>query len=154
MSKKNRFSMLEINNGDQSSEKMLNEKNPTPNEDIKKKPVKEVKTIIPNKEFEENLKKHKLKEQVKDLHLKKQVIQSNIIFVRKMAWIKISIGILIVAMVFKKYIFKTRSINIVGEDKAELIINKNVLTSQDIILIILVVVFTYLMFFYKDKKEK
>lgn len=154
MNKKNRFSMLEVGSEDKTSKQSPAEKIAKENPEVSKKLVKEMKTIIPNNEFEENLKKHKLKEQVKDIHVKKQVIESKILQIKRMAWIKIAIGIYIVVLVSKKYIWSDSRIKALGNGEGELIVTKQSLNQNDVILILLIIAFIYLSFFYKNTKDK
>ena len=154
MNKKNRFSMLEVGPEDKTAKLPSAENIANKNPEVSKKFVKEMKTIIPNNEFEENLKKHKLKEQIKDIHVKKQVIESKILQIKKMAWIKIAIGIYIVVLVSKKYIWDDSRIKALGNGEGELIVTKQSLNQNDVILIILIISFIYLSFFYKNTKDK
>lgn len=154
MNKKNRFSMLEVSPEDKTSKHSSSEKIAQENPEVPKKLVKEMKTIIPNNEFEENLKKHNLKEQIKDIHVKKQVIESKILQIKRMAWIKIAIGIYIVVLVSKKYIWSDSRIKALGNGEGELIVTKQSLNQNDVILILLIIAFIYLSFFYKNTKDK
>lgn len=158
MNKKNRFSMLEVEQVPEVSSKNTETKVDTSTPENIKKPIKEMKVIISNSEFEANLSKHKHHEQVKDqvkaIHLKKKVIESKIINIKKKAWLKILLGIFIILIVFKEYIWGKSSIKSLGNNEAEQIITKHALSSNDILLIILIIIFIYVAFFYEKNKDK
>jgi len=146
--------MLEVGSEDKTSKQSSAEEATEKNPKETNKPVKEMKVIIPNDEFENNLKKHSLKEQEKDIHLKKQVIESKILQIRQMAWIKIAIGLYIIVLVSKKYIWGVSKVKNLGDGEAELIITKQAFNLNDAILALLIVIFIYLSFFYKNTKDK
>lgn len=158
MNKKNRFSMLEVGQEPEASSKNTETKVDSCNPENIKKPIKEMKVIIANSEFEANLNKHKHHEQVKDqvkaIHLKKKVIESKILNIKKKAWLKILLGIFIILVVVKEYIWEQSTIKNLGNNEAELIITKYDLNSNSILLIILIIIFIYVAFFYEKNKDK
>lgn len=154
MDKKNRFSMLEVDS--------KHNKNVSPEESVdairgkasEAQQVPQFKIVVENEEFEKNLQKHKLKSREKEIALEKQAIHSSILKIKSTAWIKIILGIYILVMVAKKYIWGTKSLRRLDGNNAELIITKSALNGNDYVLILLIMVFIYLTFFKKNPKDK
>ena len=125
------------------------------NEQVEKSPAApQMKVIINNEEFEKNLNHYKLKSQEKEILQQKQVIESRILRIKKEAWIKIALGILIISLAAKKYLIGDRKIKYLGNDEAELTVTTSALNANDLVLIALIIVFIYYAFLKKNKKDK
>jgi hypothetical protein len=151
--KKNRFAMLEVESPIKEEIKKSVAKAetvPVPNE----KPRNLVTVLVPDEEFKENLKHHKLLAQQKEIPFQKKEIESKILRLKKEAWIKIVLGFFIVAMAIKKFVsaLESRSMKDLGDNHYEVTVQHNQMTIVDYVLIALVIAFV--IYFYKGKKNK
>lgn len=96
MNKKSRFNMLEVEPGkrEKPAKKEASNK-PIRQEEIKKN--KDFKVVINNEDFERNLQKHKLKLQKKEIEKEKVKIKQDVEALKKAAYLKIYIGLGIIA---------------------------------------------------------
>lgn len=118
------------------------------------KSPKQIKVIVKNAEFEENLKHHQLKIQQKEILNQKKVIQSKILRIKRDAWFKIGLGILLVLFVIRRYVIGTSSIKSLGNGEAEQIISKAPFAREDFVVIALILLFIYFAFFTTKKDKK
>jgi hypothetical protein len=110
--------------------------------------------IVKNEEFEKNLKLHNLKAREKEITQEKLVIESRIFRIRRDAWIKIILGIYILILVAKKYLWGEKSIKNLGNNQGELVITQTTLSTNDKFLVVLILLFIYFTFFKKNQKDK
>lgn len=151
MNKKNRFSMLEVEPKGKENSKAsapLNE-GPCPE---RSQAVNRPKVIVADEDFENNLKHHKLKIQVKELQHQKKVIESRILRIKREAWIKIILGIFIIATVARKYVQGDRQAKNIGNNQIEVLITKSTFNMNDFLIVILILIFIYYQFFANKKK--
>jgi hypothetical protein len=149
--KKNRFAMLEVESPakvDTKQSASTTEKLPT----SKEKPRNFAKVIIEDDEFENNLRQHKLINQQKEIPHQKKEIESKILRLKKEAWIKIGIGVLIIVFSFKKFFLNDFAIKHIGYDEEELVITHHKLANNDYFLIASIVIF--IIYIFKTKKKK
>jgi hypothetical protein len=154
MAKKNRFSMLEIKKNENQSI------TPKVSKEEKAPPVpKQFKVIIEEDEFKKNLEQHRLTEKIKTIEKQKIDIKINVQLIKKYAYLKIGIGILIILVAFNKYYalkeIKSEVVKVNGGYDFVTYANVNEMTSSNyVILILLISLFTYLYFSGKNKGKK
>ena len=164
MEKKNRFSMLEIKDGDKKAlqkeggTRSASQKENIANQEYKR--PKDFKVVVKNDEFEKNLQKHSLFEKVTTLEKKKVEIGINIAGMKTRAWAKIAIGVIIVIAGLRKFIFAQEVSSRVyfdatNEDVTEITKFLPTMTPINyIILGLLVLLFGYLYYSGKNKEKK
>lgn len=118
------------------------------------KAPKQIKVIVDNAEFEENLKHHQLKIQQKEIVNQKKVIQSKILRIKREAWFKIGLGVLLVLFVIRRYTTGSSSIKSLGNGEAEQIITTTPFGREDFVVIALILIFIYFAFFGTKKNAK
>ena len=112
MNRKNRFNMLEIEHGDGNTDQAKALKNEI-NENKKKKEKnnknkRDFKVIIDQKDFDQNLKKHKLKIHKEDIKKEKVEIKKTIKELKKLAYLQIAFGVILTLFgIFKMFESKT-----------------------------------------------
>jgi hypothetical protein len=156
MNKKSRFNMLEVEPGEKKPrEKKTAKKVEKSLQQGKRDESPAYKVIIEDDDFKNNLKKHKLKAQKKEIEKQKIEIAEQIQTIKKHAYLKITIGAFFTLLGLYKLIIgtSTRSIRHLGGDEDELIIAKfnTVLSQNNYIQILLIVTGLYLVF--SNKKD-
>lgn len=151
MNKKNRFAMLEVDPKGKDDSKASVPINDGPRSE-QSQAINRPKVIVADEDFEINLKHHKLKIQVKELQHKKKVIESRIFRIKRDAWIKIILGIFIIATVARKYIWGDRQTKNIGNNQIEVLITKATFSTNDFLIVILILIFIYYQFFTNKKK--
>lgn len=144
--------MLEI--GQQGKEeKILKEQSSnTPSSRLQPIPSKDIKVIIDEKDFERNLKIHELKNQEKEILDKKEKIDFEISQMKMWAYAKIGLGIFIIFYTFRNYLSPRTHLKSMGDDNYEMVNVKSTLAPRDIILIILIAIFVFVL--TKGRKKK
>ena len=120
MNRKNRFNMLEIEHGDGNTDqakvlkKEISEK--IKKQEINNKNKRDFKVIIDQKDFDQNLKKHQLKNQKEEIKKQKIELKETIKTLKGQAYIQIAIG-LAMTILGTINLFKDRTTTTIGEMK-------------------------------------
>lgn len=155
MSKKNRFSMLEIKGEKLPSQ--VAEPSKTVHEDHKR--PKDFKIVVEKDEFKKNLEKHKSMEKIEVIE--KQKIELNLHFktLKRDAYIKIALGILIITLVLNKYLFSTYSGEGIvqnADGSADNIVIRNIsqMTKSNYLILGIIAIFFIYLYITENKKGK
>lgn len=152
MTKKNRFSMLEVEKNDQKS-------TPTEIPEKEENVPKQFKVIVEQDEFRKNLERHRLTEKINNIEKQKIDIKVSVKKIKQQAYLKILAGILIVFYAIRMYVLP----QFIGSEYDKTpgsfdIINRykdSEMTSLNyVIIIVLVILFSYIYLFAKDKGKK
>ena len=160
MEKKNRFSMLEIKGGDKKSPGIGNSaKSIPPHTKEEFKRPKDFKVVIEKDEFSKNLERHHLTEKVTTIEKQKVDIALDVSEIKKRAWAQIAIGVVIIIFSLKRFFIRhdvSKTTYMDGEE--DVTVYSGTISEMTpfnyVIFVLLALLFSYLYFSGKKKKEK